>query len=298
MDKEKKMEQNEDEISLVDLLVVLLKHWKMIVVLPVVVVIILSTYLFLKPKQIKDRKTETYVTLTVNPLIKQFSGLVNLEDLISNFYLKDLDLIYKAVQDSRINKIYNIDLPVKSEESIFTVKSLIIDGKTPQNKILQDSDKPLFVENKNGVITIIVRFNDIEQSLKFLEQVTFSVKTKVNELLLPIARKEVEDYERLMSEGSKSASNLLQNSLAVRYPTYSSAQRYLLGNQIPLIISNPISVEPPAPSNNSKTILFVAFFAALFFAIFLAFVLEAIENIRKDPEAMAKIRSALKKDSQ
>ena len=51
MDKEKKMEQNEDEISLVDLLVVLLKHWKMIVVLPVVVLAALIGYTFVKPVQ-------------------------------------------------------------------------------------------------------------------------------------------------------------------------------------------------------------------------------------------------------
>jgi uncharacterized protein involved in exopolysaccharide biosynthesis len=31
-------------------------------------------------------------------------------------------------------------------------------------------------------------------------------------------------------------------------------------------------------------------FAAAFFSVFLAFALNAIENIRKDPEAMAKLR--------
>ncbi|WP_156789641.1 hypothetical protein [Gracilinema caldarium] len=34
-------------------------------------------------------------------------------------------------------------------------------------------------------------------------------------------------------------------------------------------------------------------FGALFLAMFIAFVLEWIESIRKDPEAMAKIREAL-----
>jgi len=53
------MEQNEDEISLVDLLVVLLKHWKMIVVIPLVVLIISIGYAFLKPVQKAEKRSET-----------------------------------------------------------------------------------------------------------------------------------------------------------------------------------------------------------------------------------------------
>jgi len=296
MDKEKKMEQNEDEISLVDLLVVLLKHWKMIVVLPVVVLAALIGYTFVKPVQKAEEKSETYITLMVNPLIKQFSSFNNLEDLISNIYLKDLDILYASIQEAGITKIGSYELPLKKEEGMYLVKSFFIDGKNLKNQTIQDADKPFLIENKNGVITITVRFNDKEQSSKFLELITLSVKTKLNELILPIAKKEVGDYERIILEDNKNAST--QNLLQIRYSAYSSALQLVKGEQEIIIISNPIIVESPAPSNNSKTILFIAFFAALFFAIFLAFVLEAIENIRKDPEAMAKIRSALKKDSQ
>jgi len=290
------MEQNEDEISLVDLLVVLLKHWKMIVVIPLVVLIISIGYAFLKPVQKAEKRSETYITLTVNPLIKQFSGLVNLEDLISNFYLKDLSILYKAVEDVGIEKINDLKLPANPEERMYLIKTFLIDGKDLQNNDLKNLEKIYLIEYKNGVIWLTTRFENKDQSNKFLELVTFAVKNKVNELLLPIAKKEVEDYERIILEDNKNAST--QNLLQIRYSAYSSALQLVKGEQEIIIISNPISVEPPAPSNNSKTILFVAFFAALFFAIFLAFVLEAIENIRKDPEAMAKIRSALKKDSQ
>jgi capsular polysaccharide biosynthesis protein len=296
MSKEYKMEQNEDEISLVDLLVVLLKHWKMIVVLPLVILAALIGYTFVKPVQKAEKKSETYITLMVNPLIKQFSSFNNLEDLISNIYIKDLDILYASIQEAGITKIGSYELPLKKEEGMYLVKSFFIDGKNPKNQTIQDADKPFLIENKNGVITITVRFNDKEQSSKFLELITLSVKTKLNELILPIAKKEVGDYERIILEDNKNAST--QNLVQIRYSAYSSALQLVKGEQEIIIVSNPITVESPAPSNNSKTILFVAFFAALFFAIFLAFVLEAIENIRKDPEAMAKIRSALKKDSQ
>jgi capsular polysaccharide biosynthesis protein len=290
------MEQEEDEISLVDLLVVLLKHWKMIVIVPVVVALAAGVYLFFKSTPKNEGPTETSLTLTINPLVKQFSGTVNLEDLISNFYLKDLDLLYQALKDVEIKHITSIELPPKSEEALYIVKSLLIDGKTPQNTVLTNDDTPYVIENTNGVIRITVRFSDKDQSAQFLRLVTDAVKVKISDLLLPIAKKEVEDYEKLLNEGSKSASNLLQNSLAVRYSTYSSAQRYIQGDQIPIILSNPTTVKLPVTATSSKLILAVSILAALFFTVFLAFVLEAIENVRKDPEAMAKIRSALKKE--
>jgi uncharacterized protein involved in exopolysaccharide biosynthesis len=39
-------------------------------------------------------------------------------------------------------------------------------------------------------------------------------------------------------------------------------------------------------------ICIIVVFAAGFFAVFLAFALNALENIRKDPEAMAKLKGA------
>ena len=55
-----------------------------------------------------------------------------------------------------------------------------------------------------------------------------------------------------------------------------------------------------APDMKSKPsrgmICIVAFFAAFFFSVFLAFLLNAIENIRKDPEAMAKLNLGRKKE--
>lgn len=290
------MEQNDDEISLVDILVVLLKHWKMIVILPVVVALVSAVYLFVKPTTNNTRQTETIVTCTVNPLIKQLAGTENLEELVSSFYLKDLYLLYQAVKDAGITQIAAIELPPKSEEAMYIVKSLLIDGKTPQNTDLKDTEKPYLVVNRNGVISITVRFNNKDQSNQFLRLVTDAVKTRVSKLLLPIAKKEVEDYEKLLIEGGKSASNQLQNSLAIRYPSYTSALLLVKGEQDVLTISNSITIELPVAAKSATLVIVVSVFAALFFAVFLAFVLEAIENVRKDPEAMAKIRSVLKKE--
>ena len=48
---------------------------------------------------------------------------------------------------------------------------------------------------------------------------------------------------------------------------------------------------PDQKSGPSRGLLcIIVTFAAGFFSIFLAFVLNAIENIKKDPEAMAKLK--------
>lgn len=289
------MEQNNDEISLIDLLVVLLKHWKMIVIIPIIGIVIAIGYSTIKPMLKQESKNEVYTAITINPLIKQFAGSVNLEDQISNFYLKDLEVLYKAVMDVGLTKINSYQIPKNSDEAMYFVKCLFIDGKTPINTELKDSDKPLLVINKNGVITLIVRLSKKEESIQFVNLIVTAVNTKVSDLLLSIAKKEVQDYEKLLEEGSISTSNVAQNSLAVRYSSYSAAKPFVKGDQIPLIISGPINVEIPADSTSKSftLIIVVSFFASLFFAIFLAFVLEAIENVKNDPESMAKIRSAI-----
>jgi uncharacterized protein involved in exopolysaccharide biosynthesis len=51
---------------------------------------------------------------------------------------------------------------------------------------------------------------------------------------------------------------------------------------------------PDRKSGPSRGMLcIIVTFAAFFFSVFLAFVLNAIENIKKDPEAMAKLKGAV-----
>jgi uncharacterized protein involved in exopolysaccharide biosynthesis len=49
---------------------------------------------------------------------------------------------------------------------------------------------------------------------------------------------------------------------------------------------------PDKKSKPSRGMLcIIVTFAAFFFSVFLAFLLNAVENIKKDPEAMAKLRT-------
>jgi capsular polysaccharide biosynthesis protein len=54
---------------------------------------------------------------------------------------------------------------------------------------------------------------------------------------------------------------------------------------------------PDQKSGPSRGMLcIIVTFAAFFFAVFLAFILNAVDNIKKDPEAMAKLKSKRRKD--
>jgi len=75
------MEQQEDEISLIDLLVVLLKYWKLIVAMPLIVAIVAGAFYWFRSSITEpEQKTETSISFSVNPLVKQFVGSVKLEN--------------------------------------------------------------------------------------------------------------------------------------------------------------------------------------------------------------------------
>jgi capsular polysaccharide biosynthesis protein len=96
------MEQQDDEISLIDLLVVLLKHWKLVVAIPLIVAIFAGAlYLYRTTITKPVQKTETSISFSVNPLVKQFVGSVNLEGSIVNVYLKDTRLFYDILSLQR-----------------------------------------------------------------------------------------------------------------------------------------------------------------------------------------------------
>ena len=288
------MEQQDDEISLIDLLVVLLKHWKLVVFIPLIVAIFAGAFYWYKSSITKPvLRTETSISFSVNPLVKQFVGSVRLEDSIVNIYLKDTTLFYDILSQLKMNKLGQYAIPSDQDEAFSLIKYLLIEGKTPSQNKLSDTERPLLVTTTNDLITITVRFNNKEIEQQFIALLVQALNKKINDLIIPIAKKEAQDYEQLLVEGSKTASNLLQNTLAVRYTAYSSALRYLKGEQEPFVLTNPVTIKTTISSLPLETIILVSIIAAIFFAIFLAFVLEAIENIKKDPDAMAKIRSAL-----
>ena len=290
------MEQEDDEISLVDILVVLLKHRTMIIMVALAALLFSAGYVLLKPDRKNAVTVETYATITVNPLVKQFTGSLNMEETIIMFYVQNIDLLYSAILEAGITNINGFTLSDNPDKAKFVIKKLFIEGKKPDNSALKDAEKPFVVVNTNGVISVSVFLQDKETSKRFLESILKIINNRISSFILPVAEKEVADYERLSLEGSKSSSNLLENSLAIRYPVYSSAQSFVKGDKTPLIIS-PVTVVESTEAGSSRlyTIMVIGFFGGLFFAVFIAFILEAIENIKKDPEAMAKINNALRR---
>ncbi|MFQ3547485.1 MAG: hypothetical protein SNJ56_04035 [Termitinemataceae bacterium] len=297
------MEQANDEISLVDILVVLLKHWKMIVILPVVTAVAVLGMSVLKkdsPSTDTSGVVESYAQITLNPLLRAFADSANLVNYITDFYLKDVDLLYAALRKSDITFVKDIALPQEADKSKYIIKNLLIDGKDLNGKPLQEDDTPYKVAITGNIITVTVRFIEKNKSQMFLEELLTSVAKKSSDFLLPVLTKEIQDYEKLLLEGKSGAANLLQNTLAIRYPLYSAALFFVNNQQQSPVIISPIQqIEAPVKDPKfiwgTSKIVIIGFVAALFCAVFLAFVLEAIDNVRKDSEAMAKIRSALKK---
>lgn len=287
------MEQQEDEISLLDLLLVLLKHWKLVLFLPLAAVLSMGVYTIFKNNQPKAAPlTESSISFSVNPLVKQFVGDINIEDSIASIYLQDISLLYDVINRVGITKIAEYSLPADREEGLFFIKNLLIDGKKLSGSTFDAQSRPYTVTRKANVIQMTVRFPLDDVHKVFYEQILERIEGSINALIVPVAQKEVQDYERLLAESSSSASKNIQDILISRFSAYTSAQRYLRGEEKLFLVSEPVLMKTLKQNTGRQTFVLVLF-AALFFAIFAAFILEWIHSIQKDPEAMAKIREAL-----
>ncbi|WP_304224318.1 hypothetical protein [Gracilinema caldarium] len=288
------IEQNEDEISLIDLLVVLLKHWKMIILIPFVIFVSCTIYLISK-QFLKEEKFiyETSLSFSVNPIIKEFTNSINFEEQIVGLYLKDINLIYEQIQKSGINMVNGEIIPSNQNDAMFLIKKTFIEGVSSSNVLYKNTEKPFVVTLKDNIISIAIRLNNQETSERFLKSLVLVINDKLYKLVVPIALNITKNYEKYFADGMKNPTPVLQNILTTQYPSYTYATAFLDKKLDVLLLNSIISVEISHKNPGNILILTVSFFASLFFAIFLAFVLEAIENVKNDPEAMTKIHNAL-----
>ncbi|HOT59156.1 MAG TPA: hypothetical protein PK074_03910 [Spirochaetales bacterium] len=298
---ENNVEHTEDEISLLDIVVVLLKHWKILLIVPLVVAIVVMGYFWYSNNQLINTSSahttiESYITINFDPLIGPINSIVNIQNLIANVYAKDINLLVSALKNCNVQKIGTITVPETIEEMRFVVQRLFLDGKDLSDTNLADDKKPYTVSVSNDVITIKTRYLTEEQSKQFLTYLVEYFNDQVLEKLSPIAQKEIEEYTKLQESARGTSSPIIQNNLLSKYPVYTSALYFMEHKENVLRASDIAFITRPIAKKSAGKMGVIAYFAALFFVIFLAFVLEAIENVKKDSESMEKIRAALHKN--
>lgn len=264
---ENEVQKNDDEISLVDLFVVLLRYRRLIIVFAVLGLLGSAGYYAVQ------RVTGGKISSTERVVTEVYEGRVS------------------VVINPRLGRSGTEKFP-----AWFNSRELFENALEEAGLSERTFDSFTVSYNQNDGVDIVLKpgAGDRERVEKFFSVVLDSAEIMALAYYAGYAEDIVSYFESLQ---------VLGKDYSVQdYIRYCWAKEVLSGNDTVLKV-----LYPPFISGDTKTdmlgssqvaspvIVFVIFFACLFFAVFLAFVLNAVKNISGDNEVMAKIRGALGK---
>lgn len=290
---------NNDEISLVDLVAVLIR-WRALVLGPVILALALAAAgfglkFYVLPQDQDERRTETVMTLMPAPGLSSFLGSGMVETLALRV-MDDPLYLDAALRKAGITKLNGVDLSVLDESRrLFAVRQLLIYHKHMDGTAFE-KDAWLFSRGSDrGQIRMTFAYKDEAAAGSFLRELALIMDERVRELSQPFADSQIESYERLL--GKPTTSEPEDEILAKSFIPYTAAKRFL-GSSEPGLVSlhDPYVVNPEPPRSDlirdyiKKSIL--ASFAAGFLGVLLAFVAQAAASVRRDRAAMDKLKDA------
>jgi len=298
--------QNENEITLLDLFTVLLHYWKLIAGISLVSIIlsiagffIYPVYKYNKDMDIAKRQKRGIMWLEVAQRAQPY-----VSQQLDSFILRP-DIIYDSLYTAGKEKFsYNrgyISMDEGNKTTVmhlidlFWIRNLDLNGNilVPKDK---EYDKVFSVKKTGSVFEVMLKDNDPEMLKKFMESIFKLCSVSVEENMRINAQSMVSNYERLM--GLPNVSEPVKFMLESYFSTYVYLKDFLDGKEVIVkLVGEPVFVEELVSVYLNrfkfmKTCILIVF-AGFFLSVMLAFVLNAIRNIKSDEEAMKKIRDAL-----
>jgi hypothetical protein len=257
---ESDIQQNsDDEISLIDLFVVLLKYRKLIIAVTVLGIIVSACFYV-----VQTRKNEQ--TVRTPELTEEYEGSMT------------------VIINPRLGRSGTDGFP-----AWFDSKGLIADS-VKDSGLAGGTASALAVVYKNNAAYISLKpvGGDKEQVEKL-----FSLLLENAEIAAAA------NYKRYAEDIISYAESGQPDVSTADYARCRWAKDFLAGSDTVLVALYPPVIENNGSSGQGRSprmVSLVIIIASLFFAVFLAFVLNALKNVSGDGEAMAKIRGALGKD--
>lgn len=290
MEKQIENNQNTDEeISLIDLFAVLVRYRKLIVIGTILIPFLVALYLFIVPlvlPSLSNEKENISYTVVVNELPTSldsdfFKGNAK-QGLIMGLAMEELQNL------SAFSVLYK-------ENPIFSTDDSMPETPSQYNLMIQNlfgSDIKILPSEVGNTIKITVEIPamNAEKSDDFIEKYIENVNSAIGNYVLPRLKNIQTSTETALKamEGQNSIMNSSQD-LQVKLLDITP---YLTGKSSFLHIQGEPFVLPVAQGKIMK--LVIVAFAAFFVTIFLAFVLNAIRNIKADPQASKILSDAWK----
>ena len=276
----------EDEISLIDLFSVLIKHRFMIIAGTIAVGVIGIAYLFLLPILMKSTDKHavtieyTYQIDSLPLALEQELGFNDQKQKVivslASYNMNRLTLLADEVKkynpfgaelDEMTPYAYNRYIQTLSKEKKYTV-----------------TISPMQTEL---IVTLTVPENNISQASLMVNDIVSNTVTEIENYIFPkidAIEKATNDSLSFVDSGDSSTSTQKLKDTQVQIKNFKTTyEGFLTETGEPFILLEPLG-------RLKKLIIIV--FAAFFIFVFIAFLLNAIENIKKDPEASGKIKTA------
>ncbi len=298
-----------DEISLIELFIILLKH-RRLVILPLLaaLVIVAALYIFYPQYKISKTENEKYfeeaLSITISPEAIRLGKESAMLDLLDG-YFRDPSVIYETLvaMDYDAKENLGIELYTDRDKAINLIKKRLIENKSfPGRKL--DKTQRLYTIQKGGS-QLSLKFVDENPKIArlFLSEISKSAVVKIKEYLQTPAKEYLLICKDLlgMMESTK-MDKALEPSLTDIYYKYVVSDSVVRKTIEPIYIAESpatiLMIDETIPeirkSIAKKGIILI--FAVFFLSVFAAFILNAIENVKKDPATMEKIREALGKN--
>lgn len=289
---ENQIENNQnldEEISLVDLFAVLLRYRKLIIIGTVVVTFLAGLYLFVVPVVLPNL-SNAKETLSYTIVVDELPSSLDSEFFRSN--TRQGLIMGLAMEELRNLSTFSA---LYKENPIFSTDDSMPETPSQYNLMIQKlfgSDIKILPSGVGNTIKITVEIPPVnaEKSDDFIAKYITTVNNSLDSFILPRLKNIQTSTETALKamEGQNSIMNSSQD-LQVKLLDITP---YLTGKSSFLHIQGEPFVLPVAQGRLMK--LIIVAFAAFFVTVFGAFVLNAINNIKADPQASKVLSEAWK----
>ena len=288
MEKQIENKNEEDEISLLELFAVLIRHRKFIIFGTLIVTVLAGLYLFIVPLCFKKSNSQTVnvtYSVDVRTIPISISAKLPNSEKISPLYLSTYNTqrLPFLVDQIKAHNIFS-DTEMTDYEFNSFVQTLIKDGK------IRISSSPL---GNSYDIILSISMDKIPDSTALVKSIVNSTEKSVEEYYLPLIQTLSQNTNNSIEKATSiatSASDMsaIQNlqDLAVEIEEFSqSFEGFLALREEPFVV--------PEGRGRLKKLLII-FLGSFVVFVVAAFIKNAVRNIKADPESNKLITDAWK----
>lgn len=295
----------EGEVSLIDIIAVLLRYRRFILLSLLAAALIAAAVFVLYPP-LKLARIERDRIVEVNAGFMLESGVIAglAESERTNFMAKsllDAPNLLEALQAAGYDTVdaFPVSAGSDRDKALYTIRRRLIENKDSGGDAAKETDRVYSVKVDGPVITVVFKNGDPEKAIAFMRTLGAVAERELKAYMRPFALATMASYERLLA--IQDPSEVIESSIVQGYRDYSAAKAIVQGGASPVFsLREPYVLIPEVTLASIRGDVFskcaLLMLAAFFLAIFAAFVLHYVATVKGDPDAMKKIKGALGKE--